>query len=228
MLTIWWCRVISCVGRRCYYDQCLLCLPGSSPSGSRVIRSGDGVNVLRKNYLIRKERLGRHSVVGKFSGEKRLNNLVYMENQENSETRSLHHLRRPPVPAWIVEGAPPWAPSRVDLRSQGKINRIGEPPRSRWEFRQERGEREKTTREKPVFPGIGPISLFFRSTLILLVIHLGINVRHRVTQGQLLRPVSKDSVLCISLFLQGSHICLQYLLVWRPINILWPHLTFSW
>ena len=27
------------------------------------------------------ERLGKNSVVGKFSGEKRLNNLVYMESQ---------------------------------------------------------------------------------------------------------------------------------------------------
>ena len=67
------------------YDQCLLleklCLPESSPGGSRVIRSGDGVGVLKKNYLIGKERLGRNSVVGKFSGEKRLNNLVYTENK---------------------------------------------------------------------------------------------------------------------------------------------------
>ena len=45
-------------------------LPGSSPSGPRVIQSRDGVSVLRKNYLIRKERLGKNSVVGKFSGEK--------------------------------------------------------------------------------------------------------------------------------------------------------------
>ena len=30
------------------------------------------------------------------------------------------------------------------------------------------------------------------------------------------------SIHCIPLFLQGSYVCLQYLLVWRPINILWP------
>jgi hypothetical protein len=36
-----------------------------------------------KTYLFRniKERLGKNSVVGKFSGEKRLNNLVYRESQ---------------------------------------------------------------------------------------------------------------------------------------------------
>ena len=36
-----------------------------------------------KTYLFRnmKERLVKNSVVGKFSGEKRLNNLVYVENQ---------------------------------------------------------------------------------------------------------------------------------------------------
>ena len=28
-------------------------LPGSSPGGSRVIRSGDGVGILGKSYLIR-------------------------------------------------------------------------------------------------------------------------------------------------------------------------------
>ena len=33
-----------------------------------------------KSYLFRNIRLGNNSIVGKFSGEKRLNNLVYMEN----------------------------------------------------------------------------------------------------------------------------------------------------
>ena len=35
-----------------------------------------------KTYLFRniKERLGKNSIVGKFSGEKSLNNLVYVEN----------------------------------------------------------------------------------------------------------------------------------------------------
>ena len=58
-------------------------LPGSSPGGSRVIRRGDGVGVLgKKLFNCRyKERLEKDSVVGNISGEKRLNNLVYVENQ---------------------------------------------------------------------------------------------------------------------------------------------------
>ena len=58
-------------------------MPGSSPGGSRVIRSGDRIGVLGKNlfnYRYR-ERLERNSVVGKLVEKKRLNNLVYMEYQ---------------------------------------------------------------------------------------------------------------------------------------------------
>ena len=36
---------------------------------------------LGEDYLIRKERLGKNSVVGKLVEKKMLNNLVYMENQ---------------------------------------------------------------------------------------------------------------------------------------------------
>ena len=49
-----------------------LCPMGSSPGGSRVIRSGDGIGVLGKNlfnYRYR-ERLEMDSVVGNISGEK--------------------------------------------------------------------------------------------------------------------------------------------------------------
>ena len=55
-------------------------MPGSSPGGSRVIQRGDGVGE-EKTYLFRNIRLGNNSIVGKFSGEKRLNNLVYVESQ---------------------------------------------------------------------------------------------------------------------------------------------------
>ena len=47
-------------------------LPGSSPGGSRVIRSGDRIGILGKNlfnYRYR-ERLEMDSVVGNISGEK--------------------------------------------------------------------------------------------------------------------------------------------------------------
>ena len=47
-------------------------LPGSSPSGSRVIRRGDGIGVLGKNFFNYKyrERLEMDSIVGNISGEK--------------------------------------------------------------------------------------------------------------------------------------------------------------
>ena len=57
---------------------------GSSPGGSRGIRSGDGVGEEKLIYLFNKKykiRLGRNSVVGKLSGENRLNNLVYVEGK---------------------------------------------------------------------------------------------------------------------------------------------------
>ena len=57
-------------------------VPRSSPGGSRIIRSGDGVGILGKSYLIRSiKRLEKNSVVGKLVEKKRLNNLVYVEYQ---------------------------------------------------------------------------------------------------------------------------------------------------
>ena len=58
-------------------------LSGSSPSGSRVIRRGDGVGILGKNLFnyIYKQRLEKNRVAGKLVEKKRLNNLVYVENQ---------------------------------------------------------------------------------------------------------------------------------------------------
>ena len=47
------------------------------------------------------------SSVGKFGGEKRLSSLVYVEDQSNFKTRSLHHLRRPQAPSRIAKGASP-------------------------------------------------------------------------------------------------------------------------
>ena len=47
-------------------------MPGSSPSGSRVIRRGDGISILGNNLFNYryKERLEKNSVVGNISGEK--------------------------------------------------------------------------------------------------------------------------------------------------------------
>ena len=115
-------------------------------------------------------------------------------------------------------------PSCSDLRSPGKISRLGEPLHSRWEFSQKRREREKTTWWKPVFPGTDPISLFSRSTFILLVVHR--DKCKRVSQGQLLDPYLKTVFSAYLCSYKGLTFALQYLLVWRPINILWPHLSF--
>ena len=58
-------------------------VPGSSPGGSRVIRRGDGVDVLGKNLFNYRyiERLETDSVVGKLVEKRRLNNLVYVVYQ---------------------------------------------------------------------------------------------------------------------------------------------------
>ena len=58
-------------------------MPGSSPGGSRVIRRGDGADVLGKNlvnygYI---ESLEMDSVVGKLVEKRRLKNLVHVEYQ---------------------------------------------------------------------------------------------------------------------------------------------------
>ena len=53
------------------------------PQWIQGIQSRDGISVLGKNLFNYRyeERLEKGSVVGNISGEKRLNNLVYMENQ---------------------------------------------------------------------------------------------------------------------------------------------------
>ena len=68
--------------------------------------------------------------------KKRLNNLVYWNTN--------HHLRRPQASFHSPKGEealrPPWS----DLRSPGRISRLGEYPHLRWEFSQESGEQERT------------------------------------------------------------------------------------
>ena len=57
-------------------------MPGSSPGGSKEIRRVNGVGEEKLIYLIRNiKKLRKNNIVGKFSGEKRLNNLVYVESQ---------------------------------------------------------------------------------------------------------------------------------------------------
>jgi len=74
-------------GSSCFSEVWKHTLQGmaGSPAGVQArwiqgIRSGDGVSE-EKTYLFINIRLGRNSVVGKLSGERRLNNLAYGEGQ---------------------------------------------------------------------------------------------------------------------------------------------------
>ena len=55
----------------------------------------------------------------------------------------MSHLRRPQVSSRSPEGEETLRPPQSDLRSPGKISRLDEPLRSRWEFSQK--VRERTT-----------------------------------------------------------------------------------
>ena len=56
-------------------------LPGASPGGSREFEAGTAL-AREKTFIYEyKIRLGRNSIVGKLSGEKRLINLGYLGNQ---------------------------------------------------------------------------------------------------------------------------------------------------
>ena len=65
--------------------------------------------------------------------KKRPNNLVYVKYH--------HHLHRPQASFRSSKGKEALRPPRSDLRSPGKISRLGEHPRSRWEFSQKGKER---------------------------------------------------------------------------------------
>ena len=51
--------------------------------------------------------------------------MVYTENQQNVKTRSLHHLHRPQASFRSPEGEETLRPPRLDLRSPGKISKLG-------------------------------------------------------------------------------------------------------
>ena len=77
-----------------------------------------------------------------------------------------HHLQRPQASFHSPEGEealrPPWS----DLKSPGKVSRLGAYPCTRWEFSQENGERETNDTGESVFPETDPVSLFFRFVYI--------------------------------------------------------------
>ena len=64
------------------------------------------------------------------------------------------------------EGEEALRPPRSDLRSPCKVSMLGAYPRTRWEFSQENGERERNDTGESVFPETDPISLFFRFVYI--------------------------------------------------------------
>ena len=118
-------------------------LPGCSPGGSRVIRRWGwnwrpGKNLFNYRYI---ERLEMDSVVGKISGENRLNNWFTWNTN--------HHLRRSQASFHSPKGEEVLRPPQSDLRSPGRISRLGEYPCSRWEFSQK--GKERTTRGNQSF-----------------------------------------------------------------------------
>ena len=81
-----------------------------------------------------------------------------------------HHLRRPQASPEGEEALrPPWS----DLRSPGKISRLGEYPHSRWEFSHKNGEQERSDMGESVFPETDPIS--FSGLLIYFLLYIGMN-----------------------------------------------------
>ena len=72
-------------------------------------------------------------------------------------------------------------PPPSDLRSPGKISRLGRYPCTRWEFGQKNGEQERSDMGESVFPEADPISLFF-GLLIYLLLHIGMNTESRGDQ----------------------------------------------
>ena len=133
-------------------------LPGSSPSGSRVIRRWGrsrrpGRNLFNYRY---RGRLETDSVLGELV-EKR--GWITGLNPN-------HHLRRPQVSFHFPKGEEALRPPQSDLKNPGRISRLGEYPHFRWEFSQESGERERNDTGESVFPETDPISLFFRFVYI--------------------------------------------------------------
>ena len=109
------------------------------------------------NYRYRKS-LETDSVVGKLTEKKRLNKWFTWNTN--------HHLRRPQASFHSPKGEEALRPPRSDLRSPGRISRLGEYTHFRWEFSQENGERERNDTGESVFPETDPISLFFRFVYI--------------------------------------------------------------
>ena len=128
----------------------------------------------------------------------------------------MHHLHRPQASFRSPAGEEALRPPQSDLRSLGKISRLGEYPRSRWEFSQK--GKERTTRGNQSFQKLIRF-LYFSGLLIYILLYIGMNTESR--------RVSKpdpchNQVLHIKLY-KGLGV-LHHLLAMRPADILWPFL----
>ena len=147
-------------------------MPGSSPGGSRLIRRWGryrrpGKYLFNYRYI---ERLETDSVVGKLVEKKGLNNWFTWNTN--------HHLCRPQAFSRFPKGEEALRPPQSNLRSPGRISRLGEYPHFRWEFSQENGEQERNDTGESVFPETDPISLF-SGLLIYFLLYIGMNTESR-------------------------------------------------
>ena len=114
------------------------------------------------------------------------------------------------------EGEEALRPPRSDLRSPGRISRLGEYTHFRWEFSQENGERERNDTGESVFPETDPFLYFSGLFIHLFVIHRD---EYRVTRG------SADLTLVTAgasyKIIQRSYE-FHHLLAMRSADILWP------
>ena len=69
------------------------------------------------------------------------------------------------------EGEEALRPPRSDLRSPGKISRVGGYPCTRWEFGQKNGEQERSNMRESVFPETDPNFFIFGFAYIPFDMH---------------------------------------------------------
>ena len=141
---------------------------------------------------------------------------------------------RPPAPAWIAEGAPPWAPSLESLRSPGQISRLGEPLHSKGSaWKGEGGRRRKRERvdtggsqisKKLVREtGLRNWSVFYfpGKLFVLLVVHRDQWINQSYAGSAAPTLIKTRLSFCKSFCIQRVSGALHYLLAKRPVNILW-------
>ena len=125
----------------------------------------------------------------------------------------MHHLPRPQASFCSPEGEEALRPPRSDLRSPGKISRLGEYPRSRWEFSQ-KGKKRMTWGNQS-FQKLIRFLYFLGLFIYLFVIHRD---EYRVTWGS--ADLTLVTIRCFILNYIKVLGVLHYLLAMRPADIL--------